>query len=74
MRGSDLTSILMLQILQCLCDATLPEALGLPDTESIEQLREQSFVENLSFSLCMLSDSVAVPSKDFKAIPAKVGE
>ena len=41
--------------------------------QSLDWHPHEIFAEKLPFSLSMLSDSVAVPSKDFKTIPAKVG-
>ena len=41
--------------------------------QSLDCEPHEIFAEKLPFSLSMLSDSVAVLSKDFKTIPAKVG-
>ena len=42
--------------------------------QSLDWEHPEIFAEKLPFSLSMLSDDVAVPSKDFKTIPAKLGQ
>ena len=58
-----------------LSTTTLSEGLLMVDwLHSLDWQPLEIFAEKLPFSLCILSDSVAVLSKDFKTIAAKVGE